>query len=180
MNGTKGSLMYQKFVGISAETAALIESHRNNPQETEDEIIRRGLSSKIEVEQASSRLGCDLGNGAVLEDGEKVYLFRYKASREQGKPEAVAEAKGQALYLYGRRVKKSKGSFVQPALRMYQEKVDDRNPKGAYISLDAWEYWYVRRDNKFIRVGDLRNQDMITRRGTMNGEISISPEELGF
>jgi hypothetical protein len=171
--------LYQKFVGISAETAALIEAYRNNPQETEDEIIRRGLSPKSEAKKVT-RIGCDLGQGAVLAEGEKLYLFRYKASRTQGKPDATAEAKGQALYLYGRRVKKSKGSFVQPALRMYQEKADDRNPKGEYISLDAWEYWYVQRDSKFITAGELRNQDMITRRGRINGEISISPEELGF
>jgi hypothetical protein len=158
--------MYTKFVGISAETAALIERLRLNPQESEDDILKRtleGVHSQRPPKQ-NSTIGCDLGEGAILHEGEKLYLFRHKASRDSGKPEAIAVAQRGNLHLFGQRVEKSKGSIVQPALKQWQEQNNDRNEEGELVSLNAWLYWYVIRDGKLASAAELRIPKMVSRR----------------
>ena len=155
--------MYTKFIGISPETAVLIERLRLSPQESEDDILKRALPGGQAPKQSST--GCDLGEGAILHEGEELYLFRRKASRVDNMPDAVATAKGGNLYLFGERVEKSKGSVLQPALRLWQERKDDRNEKGELVSLNAWTYWYVNRDGKLVSADELRRRDGISRRG---------------
>jgi hypothetical protein len=170
--------MYSKFVGITAETAALIEQYREHPQESEDEIIRRKLTSRKAIEG-----GCDLGKGAMLYEGEKLYFFRNKQSRAAGKPEAVAESKHGNLFLYGERIQPSKGSLVAPALSLVQARLNDKNAKGQFISLDAWKYWFVSRGGKLIEVGDLRDPDQIAHRrasAPLAFKTHLSLEELGL
>jgi len=173
-------MMYAKFIGITAETAALIETRRQGPKESEDDILRRTLAPTVDrgADSEEPVAGCDLGQGAVLREGERLYFFRHKRSRDAEKPEAIAESRNSSLYLYGQKVERSKGSLVQPALRMVQERLDDRNPKGEFISLDAWDYWYVRRHKVFLKVGMLRDQEKIVRRGRYISDKSA--EELGL
>ena len=159
--------MYTKFVGISAETAALIERLRLSPQESEDDILKRTLDEIHSQSGPRSRIpliGCDLGEGAILHEGEKLYLFRHKASRYSGKPEAIAVAQGGNLHLFGQRVEKSKGSIVQPALKQWQERNNDRNEQGELVSLNAWLYWYVDGDGKLASAAELRIPKMVSRR----------------
>lgn len=109
--------------------------------------------------------GCDLGKGVVLRDGEKMFCFRYKSSLKAHKPEGVAEARNGRLFIEGQEVRPSKGSLVQPALKVIQRKLHDISPtSGELTSLDAWEYWYVERAGKFVRVGNLRDPNRIHRR----------------
>lgn len=170
--------MYAKFVGIKADTAALIEMRRQAPDESEDDILRRELAPPPAADPTNTA-GCDLGQGAQLQEGEQLYFFRHKRSRDARKPEAVAKAKGGNLYLYGQKVERSKGSLVQPALRMVQERLNDRNAKGELISLDAWDYWYVERRKIWRKVGTLRDQDQIVRRG-QSLISSKDADELGL
>ena len=61
------------------------------------------------------------------------------------------------LWLYDKPVAPSaRGSFVKALLDTYQARANDRNERGEIISLDAWDYWFVKRDGQFLRVGDLR------------------------
>jgi hypothetical protein len=180
--------MISKYIGISPETAALIEGYRIRPDESEDDIIKRTLSPSAAAsapaaatavapsQHQAAKVGCDLGKGALLADGEKLFLFRWKQSRERMQPDAVAVAKGGDLYLYDERVAPSKGSYLHPALRLFQVRNNDKNEKGEYISLDAWLYWFVNRSGEFIRASDLRDPTQITRRG----RTFISLEELGL
>ncbi len=158
--------MYTKFVGISAETAALVEELRLSPQESEDDILKRVLQREpsSQTPEWNVTIGCNLGKGAILFEGEKLYLFRHKASRDSGKPEAIATAAGGYLHLFGQRISKSNGSIVQPALSLWQERNNDRNEKGKLISLDAWDYWFVARGGKHVRAGELRNPEQVSRR----------------
>ena len=151
----------QKFVGISARTAELIEQFRQSPRESEDEIIQRLLASPARKSHWS---GLSLGNGVSLEDGEQMFLFRRAASKRAGKPDAVANVRDGQLWLYDQPVPPSpRGSFVKAALDLYQARVNDKNERGEFISLDAWDYWFVKRDGQFVRVGDLRTT--VHRRG---------------
>jgi hypothetical protein len=172
------TIMFAKYIGVSAETAALIEAHRQDPSELEDQILCRALAGTIRTPD-HSHVGCDLGQGAKLHEGERIYLFRYKSSRDARKPEAVAYASGGNLYLFdpssrgagggrpsrdARKVEKSRKSLVQPALRLAQARMNDRNAKGEFISLDAWDHWFVQRDGKLFPVGELRDPQQIVRR----------------
>ena len=176
--------MYTKFVGISAETAALIERLRLSPQESEDDILKRTLQGGHlqQTPKQSSKIGCDLGDGAILLEGEQLYLFRHKESRDSGKPEAIAVAEGGSLRLFGRMVEKSKDSFVQPALKLWQERNNDRNKKGELVSLNAWLYWYVNRDGKLVSAAELRNPEKVSKRGRVPTTVftQASVEELDF
>jgi hypothetical protein len=110
-------------------------------------------------------VGCDLGKGVVLQEGEKMFCFRYRSSLRAHKPEGVAEARNGRLFIEGQEVRPSKGSLVQPALKVIQRKLRDISPTtGELISLDAWDYWYVERAGNFVRVGDLRDPNKVHRR----------------
>jgi hypothetical protein len=158
--------MYAKFIGIGPETAALIEERRRSPSQSEDEILLAALrpADKGQV-SSSTAIGCDLGKGAILRDQERLYLFRYKSSKDRGEPEAVAIATAGKLVLFGKSVKKSRGSLVTPALKTVQERLNDRDKRGRLTSLDAWKYWFVHRSGVYVPAGELRDSSKIVRRG---------------
>ncbi len=111
------------------------------------------------------RQGCHLGSDVWLEEDEQLFCFRRMSSLESGSAEAVAVARGGHLYVDGVAVRPSKGSILQPALRQVQIKIGDLSPTaGGPTSLDAWKYWYVRRQGRYIRVHELRDPAKIARR----------------
>jgi hypothetical protein len=118
---------------------------------------------------------CNLGNDVWLAEGEQLFCFRWKSSLEAGKPEGVAVARGGGLFIDGVPVRRSKGSLLQPALRLVQQKIGDVSPTaGGPISLDAWKYWYVKRDDNFVQVHQLRDPALISRRRKRGG-YDLSP-----
>ncbi len=179
--------MFAKYVGITNETATLIEYFRENPGQSEDDIIRKSLGKLREIDRLWGRkeetgvdsvrtdnaeFGCDLGMGAVLRNKEGIFCFRYKSSMEARKPEGVAIARDGKLFIDGQEVHRSRGSLVQPALQLIQRKIKDvSKTTGDLTSLDAWEYWYVEREGKFVPVGHLRKPNEIRRR-TKRHELS--------
>lgn len=166
--------MSAKTVRLSRETVALIERLRESLFQSEDEIVHAALTRLVRAGHAPARkeapavdaeIGCDLGQGARLANGEIMYLFRYRSSRETGKFEGTATARDGKLYVGEVEVRPSNGSLVTPALQMVQKRLGDISPtRHGLVVLDAWEYWYVRRDERWIRVGDLRDPDQIQRR----------------
>ena len=109
--------------------------------------------------------GCHLGSDVWLEEGEQLFCFRRMSSLESGSAEAVAVARGGHLYVDGVAIRPSKGSILQPALRQVQIKIGDLSPTaGGPTSLDAWKYWYVRRQGHYVRVHELRDPAKIARR----------------
>lgn len=155
--------MYQ--VNLNATTIQLLEGRRLSKEESIDQILQRILSPtpKSPAPTAPEK-SFNLGKGVWLSEGEEMFMFRAKASRDQQKPEAVAKVVDGKLMLFDQPVMMSKGSYVQPALRRVQIALQDKNPYGEYISLDAWSYWYVARNGKLVTVGELRDPDQITRR----------------
>ena len=143
------------------------------------DILKAGTGTDNDNASSDAVIGgCDLGQGATLPQGHKLYLFRHKRSRDAEKPEAIAEAKNGDLYLYGQKVARPKGSLVQPALRMVQERLNDRNSRGELISLDAWHYWYVKRQGQFLKADMLRDQTKVVRRGSFASTLTLEELEL--
>lgn len=168
--------MSAKTVRLSRETVALIEEFRDSLFQSEDEIVHAALTrlkrtgagrarKDAPAAGADAEIGCDLGQGARLANGETMVLFRYRSSRETGKFEGVATARDGKLFIGDVEVEPSRGSLVTPALQMIQRRLGDISPtRHGLVVLDAWEYWYVRRDGRWIRVGDLRQPDLVQRR----------------
>ncbi|MCG8512390.1 MAG: hypothetical protein MI741_24495, partial [Rhodospirillales bacterium] len=157
------------------ETAALVEQLRESLFQSDEEVIRKALKRLLLQSRETSEtpsgivpmdgVGCDLGQGAVLAEGETIYLFRYRASLDSGRFEGVATARGGKLYIGAEEVVPSRGSLVQPALQFFQRRLNDVSPsRGGFVVLDAWDYWYVKREGQYTRVGDLRDPRKIKRR----------------
>jgi hypothetical protein len=159
-------LMYAKFIGISAETAATIERARIHPEESEDQILARVLGTKAPTTKSPPpvRRRFKLGFGAWLDEGEQLFFFRSKESYDKGKAEAVAAIIDSAFVLYGAEIQPSRGSYLQPAMQLVQRKLRDFNEQGKLISLDAWKYWHVVRQGKFVPVSTLRDPNLVVRR----------------
>ncbi|MBL6946972.1 MAG: hypothetical protein ISR47_10060 [Rhodospirillales bacterium] len=174
--------MSAKTVRLSRETVALVEHFRESLFQSEDEILHAALTRLERNDRSAGRksaavldeeIGCDLGQGAVLANGEAMYLFRYRASLESGKFEGIAMARDGKLFIGEMEIRPSRGSLVQPALQMVQRRLNDiSQTRGGYVVLDAWEYWYVKRDGRFLRVGDLRNPEKIQRRHRRRRSLS--------
>ncbi len=87
--------MIVKYIGLTAETSALIERFRTNPAQAEDEIIsvifQLLISDQRSAGQAGANLGaqqgCDLGKGVVLDEGEAMFCYRFRHSFKARKPE---------------------------------------------------------------------------------------------
>lgn len=156
-----------EYAGLTQEAATLIESFRTSPAESKSDIILRALgplnSGKSEV--ADSERFLDLGQGARLRVGETLSLFLSEESKRKRQPEATAEARADGLYLNGKRVAPSKGSYLQPAMLSIQEKRNHRNDRGQIISLSAWRQWHVERAGKLVPVLELKDPALAHKRG---------------
>ena len=171
-----------KYVALDSAAAAVIERFREGPLEHEYEIIQRmgrkaaGSKSGPQVDgpDVLPGTGCDIGDGVILENGEKMYCFRYKGSLLAKKPEGIAIVKARSLYIDGQRIEPSKGSLVQPALQFVQKKLNDLSPTGdGFVSLNAWEHWYVQRVGRLVMVGSLRTPNRVGRRTRKRPELTV-------
>lgn len=128
------------------------------------EVLREEETSPDIAIAQDGRDGLDLGQGAVIYVGEELYLFLSEIEKENNTPAAVAEVKGDGLYLYGEKIKPSRKSVLQPAMKIVQEEKDHRNSKGELVSLSAWRQWHVLRDGKFVRILDIKDPFLARRR----------------
>lgn len=183
--------MFVEFAGLTQQAATLIESFRISPDDTKSDIIVRVLSrlrdndaanhTPLDRSERNHSATFDLGQGAQLRVGESIFLFLSENAKRNSRPHATAEVRRDGLYLFGKRVEPSKGSALQPAMRLVQEKLDHRNEDGEIISLSAWRQWHVERDSQFIPVLNLKDPALARKRGrTVSSSIDKTAEELGL
>ena len=108
--------------------------------------------------------GLDLGQGVILNMGQKLYLFLTEEERENRAPAAEAIVESDGLYMNGKRIEPSRGSVLQPAMKIIQEQRDHRNSRGEIVSLSAWRQWCVMQDDQFVRIFDLKDPSLALRR----------------
>jgi hypothetical protein len=171
--------VYSEYVGLTAEASALIERHRQTPIESKSEILVRvllGLNGRTASAVPAGFL--DLGQGAWLRVGEKPVLFLSEEAKRKGQPDAVAEVRKDGFYMDGKRIERSKGSVLQPAMKMIQERKKHRNDKGEIISLSAWRQWHVVRDGRLLSMVELKDPALAHKRGRAANAITL--EELGL
>ena len=161
--------MFTKFIGVTQEVSALIEASRTNMAETESDILFRVLPRMVEPDAAAPcptrRAVFDIGEGAQVSVGDKLYLFLSETARKAERPDGVAEVRADGLYVAGTKIVPSKGSHIQPAMKLFQEKAGHRNDKGELISLSAWRQWYIVADGKWTRLDELKDPARAKRRG---------------
>jgi hypothetical protein len=146
--------MIIKYVGLTAEASALIESRRRRPDQAEWEIIVESLRP------ATAPTAClDIGQGVVLNAGETLYLFLNEVAKRANKPDGMAEVRADGLYVEGRRIEPSRGSSLQPAMLIFQKR------KNHVVSLNAWRYWNVLRGKRLIPLLELKDPAQARRRG---------------
>jgi hypothetical protein len=121
----------------------------------------------------AGKIGCDLGDGAILGEGEEIYCHLSKRDLEWRKPEGRAVARDGVLFMDGQQIHPQRGAWLQEALRIVQKKV------GHAANLNAWIHWYARRNGKLIPVAELRTvvQTRAKRAGGTN-ELTLDDLEL--
>jgi hypothetical protein len=154
--------MYTKFVGLTAETAALIEGRRRSAEQSENDIILQAL--RPASPPAHLTLPYALGQGVIGYVGEKLFLFLDERAKKARKPAGTAEVRKDGLYVDGRRVERSRGSEITPAMRIVQERVGHR-AFGKIISLNAYLKWHVVRGGQLVRLEDLKDPTKARKRG---------------
>ncbi|WP_156964499.1 hypothetical protein [Methylocapsa aurea] len=168
--------MYVEYAGLTHEAATLLERFRQAPDETKSDILVRVLSPLLVPVKVSDFSVLDLGQGVLLHAGERPMLFLSDGSKRKRKPDAVAEIREAGFYLDGKRIEPSKGSVLQPAMRIVQEAKNHRNDKGEIISLSAWRQWHVIREGRLFSMLDLKDPALARRRGVR--ELTL--EDLGL
>lgn len=156
---------YSEFVGISPRTASLIEKYRKSPDETKDTIITRifmlaaqkAADSPAVSTASKGEEHLDLGQGASVSVGEKLYLFLSEKAKNTNKPDGVGEVRRNGIVIDGKLIPPSRNSFIHPAMVEVQEKLGHRNDKGEIISLSAWRQWYVIRKGSLVRLDSLKD-----------------------
>jgi very-short-patch-repair endonuclease len=121
----------------------------------------------------SGDVGCDLGDGAILGQGEEIYCHLSKRDLEWRKPEGTAAARDGALFMDGKHLRPQRGAWLQEALRIVQQQV------GHAATLNAWIHWYVRRDGQLIPVAELRTV-VHTRAKRTRQSTDLTLEDLGL
>jgi hypothetical protein len=171
--------MYQKFIGVTAETAALIEGRRKSPQQSEDEIILEAL--RPSAPPANLTEPYDLGQGVTAYVGERLVLFLNETSKKARKPAGIAEVRRDGLYVDGRRVERSRGSEITPGMRIIQERVGHRL-RGQIVSLNAYLKWHVIRNGQLVRLEDLKDPTKARKRGRVltTAEAQKFLDEIGL
>lgn len=154
-----------EYVGLTPEAIGLIERCRTMPDETRSDIIVRALSPIVGPITPRPDGLFDLGQGAHLAVGEKPILFLSEDAKRRNKPDAIAEIRSDGFYLEGRKIEPSKGSVLQPAMRIIQERKGHRNSRGELISLSAWRQWHVVRNGQLRSMLELKNPELAHRRG---------------
>jgi len=147
--------MITKYVGLTAEASALIESRRTRPDQAEWEIILEALKPSAVPPKGA----LDLGQGVVLAAGETLYLFLNEGSKKARKPDGTAEVRADGLYVEGQKIEPSRGSPLQPAMQIFQGRSKH------VVSLSSWRQWHVLRDKRFIPLVELKDPAQARRRG---------------
>jgi hypothetical protein len=147
--------MITKYVGLTAEASVLIENRRTRPDQAEWEIIVEALKPA----PVRSMESLDIGQGVVLIAGETLYLFLSEGSKKARKPDGAAEVRSDGIYVDGRKIEPSRGSSLQPAMQIFQERSKH------VISLSSWRQWHVLRDKRFIPLVELKDPALARRRG---------------
>jgi hypothetical protein len=152
-----------KYVGLTAEASALIESRRNRPDQTESEIIVEALKSSA----VDTRAMLDLGQGVRLPPLDRLYLFLKEQSKKAKKPDGIAEvgAGADGIYVDGRKVPNSRGSPLAAAMLIFQKRVMEEGRADKVVSLNAWLKWHVLRDDRFVPLFELKDPTLARRRG---------------
>jgi hypothetical protein len=175
------NVSFVEFAGLTQEAAMLIEAFRQSPSETKSDILTRVLSHLHKTEPAEDQDELDLGQGAKLRVGEKVYLFLSKETKDAKKPVAVALVKGDGFYLWDKKIEPSKGSVLQPAMKLVQERVGHRNDSGELVSLSAWRQWHVAREGKLVPIVELKDPRLAHTRGrSVSFSTDANSEDLDF
>lgn len=143
-----------KYIGLTAEAAALIEGRRCRPDQAEWEIIVEALQPTA----PTTRESYDLGQGAKVIVGESLYLFLNMPSKRARKPGGLAEVRSDGIYVEGRRVEPSRGSPLQAAMHVFQKRA------GHEVSLSSWRQWHVLRGNRFIPLVELKDPALARHR----------------
>lgn len=167
---------YTEFVGLTQEVASLVEAHRINVSETKSDILWRILPRKIRGDlpvapkrpspnEKKSEEIFNFGEGVKVSVGTRLYLFLSKKAMESSSPDGFADIKTDGLYVDGTiRIDKSRGSYLQPAMRLIQQRKKHFNDKGDIISLSAWRQWHIRQDNQFISLYDCKDPNISKKR----------------
>lgn len=160
---------YSEYAGLTTEASALIERHRQSPIESKSQILVRVLSGANGQPAMAGVNGdyLDLGQGVRLRAGERPVLFLSEEAKRKGQPDAVAEVRSDGFYLDGKRIEPSKGSVLQPAMKIVQERKKHRNADGDIISLSAWRQWHVVRDGKMFSMVELKDPALARKRGRL-------------
>lgn len=171
--------MFVEYAGLTQEAATLVECFRASPSETKSDILVRVLAPLRAPLKRDDIAELDLGQGARLRVGEGVVLFLSEDSKRARQPHATAEVRHDGFYLFGKKIEPSKGSVLQPAMRLVQEKVNHRNDKGEIISLSAWRQWHVVRGGQLVSIVELKDPALARKRGRALS-TPLTAEELGL
>jgi hypothetical protein len=179
--------MYAEYAGLTHEAVTLIERLRKFPSESKSDILIRVLAQLIDL---SPNVGVapveakrfNLGQGASLKVGEKIFLYLSKAAKRADRPDGIAEVGADGLHMDGHRVRASRGNPLQAAMRAIQEKKGHRNEVGQIISLSAWRQWHVIRDGKLVPVFELKDPALAHTRSRVLGSrvTNLTLDELGL
>lgn len=167
--------MFNKFIGVTAELAAAIEGYRKTPEQSECDILLGALRPPL----AESKMTFDVGQGAELRVGERLFLFLSETTKLQGKPDGVADVRSDGLYVDGQRVIPSRGSVLGPAMVKWQQRRNHRNTDGKIVSLSAWRQWHVERGGKLVPILELKDPELARHRGRIS-PIDLTLEDLGL
>lgn len=151
-------------------------SHEENTQS----IIARQV---VEHGVSDHRVGCDLGDGAILWEDEEILCFLHKRTLNPRRADGSALAKGGGLHMDGRLLVPQRGAWLQAALRTVQQKVGDiSETTGDARVLNAWDHWFARRDGRLVPLSDLRTKIRTRSRSNLfEGMLDdITPEDLGL
>jgi hypothetical protein len=152
-----------KYVGLTAEASALIESRRSRPDQTESEIIVEALKPSA----AQTRAMLDLGQGVRLPALDRLYLFLNEQSKKAKKPDGTAEVGPEAdgIYVDSHRVQNSRGSPLAAAMLIFQKRAVAEGRADKLVSLNAWLKWHVLRDGRLVPLFELKDPTLARRRG---------------
>ena len=152
-----------KYVGLTGEASALIESRRRRPDQTESEIIVEALKPSA----VQTRPMFDLGQGVRLSPLDRLYLFLNEQSKKAKKPDGTAEVGTEAdgIYVDGRKVQNSRGSPLAAAMLIFQKRAMDEGRSDKLVSLNAWLKWHVLRDGRLVPLFELKDPTLARRRG---------------
>jgi hypothetical protein len=154
-------LIEQLLEAISAQSARTVPTQR--PSATPAIVAR----------------GCDLGQGVILEQNERIYCYLRRRLAHTKRPDGVAVARDGALFVGEGRVQPQRRAWLQAALKIVQRDAEDISKKtGGAKSLNAWEHWFKITDGKPIPLGDLRPK--VPRRQELTRISARTAEELGL